>query len=208
MGSFCELTIGGRRYSAKVMAFSSNINTNFTSVQVRMRQDHFPIKVGHNDLQMQLIMRDHSELQWFAEYIRRHHMLALGKDAATCSISWPERNMNDWTGFITGVRQGEKMGVTSPTVIIQVSLVDSLSTRRTWTSSSGSPFEELYEGEIPDLPILDPMTNRNSRTQSTSETSGFAKPSTPIDNITGRPLINTDRVNSWNPNRIDITRGR
>ena len=154
--SFLQLICGGRAYEAKVMAYDSTIDGEFVSAQTKIGKQHFPFKTEHTDINFSLIMRNHAELQWFAEFVRRHHMIALGNDAQTMRLNWPERGIDNWSGFVKSIQTGEQMGITAPRVVISFILIDSLTSRRTWTASSGGDFSEIYDGYDGSLPFLSP----------------------------------------------------
>ena len=154
-GSFLQIQMGGQNYHAKVMDFTSDLQSQIASSQTRDYVQHFPSKVSQPNLYLSLQMRDQAEARSFQSLVRQTQGQALYRNTLA-NFFWPQRGIRDWTGAILTCQAGEKVGETSPILSIEVLLVDSLVSRRTWSSSEGSDFDEIYAGEIPDIPLLDP----------------------------------------------------
>lgn len=159
-GSFLQIQMGGQNYRAKVMDFTSDLQAQIASSQTRDYVQHFPSKVSQPNLYLSLQMRDQAEARSFQSLVRQTQGQALYRNTLA-NFFWPQRGIQDWTGAILTCQGGEKVGETSPILSIEVLLVDSLVSRRTWSSSEGSDFDEIYSGEIPDIPLLDPSGKKD-----------------------------------------------
>lgn len=155
MNSFLRIYLGGVTYTAKVLAFNTVMVSSIQSVQTKRYLQHFPIKVEQPSLSLVLQTRGVREAQSLARLVRRHHEQALSGDPQPAIFSWPERGIDDWSGFILACDMGESVSDPFPHISLEVQLVDSMVSRRTWNSSTASPVEAIYQGEIPDLPSLD-----------------------------------------------------
>lgn len=175
--SFLQMTVYGTRYHAKVLSFSGDIVSNINSVQTQRMQQHFPFKVSQPTLSMTLQMRNQLEAEYF-QVLGRLSQATAWANAETVNFFWPQRGMMDWRGVILSVQAGDKVGQTSPVIMIEILLTDNMVSERTWGSSSGTEFEQIYAGEIPDIPLIEP----SRRTQ---------PPGTFTDNLTPpRPPTN------------------
>lgn len=182
-GSFLRMTAGSQEYVAKVLSFSSDSNANINSVQTQRMQQHFPFKVVQPNLSLTLQMRDKHESYRFQRFVRISQGSALSR-ASLVNLFWPQRSMNDWKGVIMSVQAGEKVGDTSPVLMVEITLVDSMVSQRTWASSEGSDFEQIYAGEIAYIPLIEP--NRQDQPPGTF-TDGL-KPPTSITTETGKDV--------------------
>lgn len=172
-GSFLRITIHGIDFNAKVNEFSSDLTSSINSVQTRTAQQHFPFKNDQSSLSLALQMRDQEEAKIFQSLVRLSQVDALGA-ANMANFFWPQRGMMDWKGAIMSIQSGERVAQTSPIIVIDVMLVESMISSRTWASSIPPEFKDIYEGqEIPDVPLLEP--NRHYRDQ-TGETGAFSPP--------------------------------
>lgn len=154
-GSFLTMTVAGNTYQAKVMEFSSDLSSNINSVQTQRALHHFPFKVTQPSLSMTLQMRGQVEATFFQTLVRLSQAKAL-TESSLVNLFWPQRGIMDWRGVILSVQVGERVGQTAPIIMIEFLLVDSHISERTWTSSAGSDFDQIYAGEIPDIPLLEP----------------------------------------------------
>lgn len=182
-GSFLRMTADSQDYVAKVLSFSSDTTSNINSVQTQRMQQHFPFKVTQPNLSLTLQMRDKHEAYRFQRFVRISQGLALSR-ASLVNFFWPERSMNDWRGMIMSVQAGEKVGETSPILMIEVALADSMVSQRTWASSQASDFEQIYAGEIAYIPLIEP----NRQDQPPGTFTGGLKPPTSITTETGKDV--------------------
>lgn len=180
-GSFLVMTVGGRQYQAKVIEFSSDVTSNIISSQTQRALHHFPFKVNQPTLALTLQMRDKTEAEYFQKFVRLSQVESFMK-ASLVNLFWPQRGMMDWKGAVLSVQAGERVGTTTPIIMIELILVDSMVSSRTWASSTGTDFEQIYAGEIPDIPLLDP--GRPSRGQPGDP---LLKPPRPITDE-GKPI--------------------
>lgn len=154
-GSFMTISLAGRDYRAKVVSFNSTVTSQISSVQTQLLAQHFPHKVSQSTLSLTLQMRNKTEARGFYNLVRNSQLRAL-QSLTLVSLFWPQRDIQDWTGVILSVQAGERADVTSPVVSFDLLLVDSLVSRRTWINSSATDFDQIYAGEIPDVPRVDP----------------------------------------------------
>lgn len=158
-GSFLQMTIAGRVIDVWCLDFSSDLQATLTSAQTQRMVQHFPFRVTQPGLQLTLQTRDRVEAEYIQKLARSSQLDALS-NATLVNFFWPQRGMLDWTGIITNCIGGEQVGQTAPTLNIEVFLIDSMVSERTWGQSQASDFASIYYGEIPDIPLLDPSRNR------------------------------------------------
>jgi hypothetical protein len=126
----------GESWDLNVLAFTAPIVSSITSVQTRPMLQHFPIKVNQDGIELTVIFRSEAEFERFQAFVRRHQVNAqrmgtVGIDAALVTLSWPERNISNWTGIIKEFRAGGERFNPAPHAKIGVSLVTSMVATRT-----------------------------------------------------------------------------
>lgn len=161
----------GGKMDWKVTAFTSPLTGTIMSAQLRDLESHYPIKASQQMLELQLQTSSVQEMHDIQEFIRRTQVGALGESAPLMTMWWPVRNIENWTGIPMTVQAGGERFIQAATMNVRVQLVDSLISERTFTSSSGSPYENIV-GTL----IKDSLFGNG---KPTDDTSGFVPPAQP-----------------------------
>lgn len=172
----------GRSYTLNVVEFSANIAATISSFQVQAHQHHFPIRVDQPDLTLTVIFPTESEKVDFQNFVRSHQMnaLTLNTSPPWVTLWWPERNIDNWTGYITNYNAGSQRFDVAPGVSFGVALVDSMVSKRTTISSSGATFSSVFGPQVP----WGPSEMRNDRPEpssATDESGALTPPTFPAD---------------------------
>lgn len=181
----------GKQYKLNVTQFRSPMTAAINSVQTRKMIQHFPIRSGQPDINFTCKFRSNEDKHLFQAFVRDHQINAQTDNTdmkGMVTLWWPERNIENWTGYITEFRVVETRFVYAPSVTFGVALVDSLMSERTRMASFGSPLANLLGQQIPPYqgpgPLLDdsllrpptPPSASNSETSSPSATPPAAIP--------------------------------
>lgn len=149
------LKSGADRIKLNVTQFRSPMSASINSVQTRTRMHHFPIRAGQPDIQFTVQFRSIADHHDFRDFVRRHQRGALEDNYATqrasagaITLLWPERGINNWTGYIVSMPVREARFDYAPRVTFGVALVDSLLSERTFGFSLGSDFFSVVGQEI------------------------------------------------------------
>lgn len=116
-------------WQLNVTSFSSPITAQITSVQTKTMAHHYPIKVTQPDLQLSVQFVSETEFEKFQKFVRSHQQDAQAT-AKLVFLSWPERNIDNWTGIIKQFKAGGMRRNYAPKASFSVDLVDSLVSSR------------------------------------------------------------------------------
>ena len=134
----------GYGFALNVTQFRSPMSSGINTVQTHNMLQHFPIRCGQPDIQFSVIFRGQDEKHEFQNFVREHQVQALTETdthVRDINLLWPERNILNWTGYISQYKVDERRFLTAQTVTFGVDLVNSLMSSRTTVSSTGSsPF--------------------------------------------------------------------
>lgn len=148
----------GARFNLNVTQFRSPMSASITSAQTRKMAHHFPIRAGQPDIQFTVQFRSIDDHHKFRDFVRDHQLNTQNVDYSTrdgmVTLMWPERDIVNWTGYITTMPGREARFEYAPIVTFGVSLVDSLLSERTLDFSRGNSFWSVAGPQIPDY-ILD-----------------------------------------------------
>lgn len=143
------------------------MSATINSTQVRKMQHHFPIRAGQPDVQFTAQFVSQDEKHKFQQFVRDHQINAL-EDAyinqtsskGMITLLWPERDIKNWTGYITSVPVQEVRFDYAPKLTFGVVLVDSMMNTRTFTTSLGSSEDSIFGIEISKyIPDAEDITN-------------------------------------------------
>lgn len=162
-----QLILRGHRnavFKLNITQFRSPMSATINSVQTRRMAHHFPIRAGQPDIQFtahfanlddkhqfQNFVRDHQRNTFDADYLSDS---ALSRGAVT--LNWPERDIINWTGYITSLPVVEPRFEYAPKVTFGVTLLDSLMSTTTTQFSLGRSFWAVAGPQIPAWLAFDP----------------------------------------------------
>lgn len=136
-----------KRFELNVTQFRSSMSASINSVQTRKMMHHFPIRAGQPDIQFTVQFRSISDHHEFRDFARSHQRNALddrysSSDTSTGMIKllWPERDINNWTGYIVNMPGRDARFEYAPRITFGVALVDSLLSERTFNLSLGNNY--------------------------------------------------------------------
>lgn len=151
----------GYQFALNVTQFRSPMSSGINSVQTHTMLQHFPIRAGQPDIQFTVLFRGQDEKHEFQNFVRQHQQQALTETPANIrdvNLLWPERNIMNWTGYITSFRVDERRFVTAQSVTFGVDLVNSLLSARTTVSSTGTPYQNVFGPQIAEWSsAIDPL---------------------------------------------------
>lgn len=154
--------IGVGTLDLKVTGFNTGLRGVLNSAQTKTKLQHFPFKADQQSLQLQVVCNGWPEYRTLQDFVRGHHLNALpAARNPEVDLWWPERGMYHWTGYIKKMQAGDDRFNIAPKASLEILLVDSLLSEKTWSSSLADPFEELYGSDIggtrdPNDPIYGP----------------------------------------------------
>lgn len=135
----------GARFKLNVTQFRSPMSAAINSVQTRTMAHHFPIRAGQPDIQFTVQFRSISDHHEFRDFARKHQRNALTdnyRSSATSNgqivLSWPERDINNWTGYIVTMPGRDVRFEYAPRMTFGIALVESLMSQRSFNFSLGS----------------------------------------------------------------------
>lgn len=149
-----QLVVNGHRgsqFKLNVTQFRSPLAATINSVQTKTMLQHFPIRAGQPDIQFTVQFASMDDKHEWQDFVRDHQRNAQSDANGMITLSWPERNIDNWTGYITSLPVREEWSVFAPRMTFGVMLVDSLVSQRTRMSSSGSGASSLFGIQIPSL---------------------------------------------------------
>ena len=140
----------GREFTLNVTQFRSPMSAAINSVQTHTMLQHFPIRCGQPDIQFTVMFARKEDKTIFQAFVRDHQVLARdqGDEDRTVTLFWPERNINNWTGYISAFQVAERRFDQSPVVTFGVDLVESMMSVRTTVSSRGSGWTSIWGDQI------------------------------------------------------------
>lgn len=120
-----------KEFKLNVTQFRSPMSAAITSVQTRKMMQHFAIRCGQPDINFTVRYASMKDKHEFESFVRRHMLESQDEKDAEVSLWWPERNIENWTGFITQYSVIERRFETAPAATFGVSLVDSMMSEKT-----------------------------------------------------------------------------
>jgi hypothetical protein len=137
------------QFNLNITQFRSVMNATITSVQTRPMLQHFPVRCGQPDVQFTALFASQADRQYFQYFVRDHQVNSQTDNDGTVKLWWPERNINNWTGFITDWHAVERRFTTAQAVTFGVLLVDSMMSTRTYVSSYTNGWQSIWGPQVP-----------------------------------------------------------
>lgn len=144
-------SLAGGQMWWKITDFTSPLTGTLSSAQLRNLESHYPIKASQQMLELEIQTRSIDEMHAIQTFVRRTQLGALGGASPLMKMWWPQRNIDNWTGIPLGIQGGGERFIQAAKVNVRIQLVDSLISERTYTSSSGTPFDDIIGTVIPPL---------------------------------------------------------
>lgn len=141
----------GYGFALNVTQFRSPMSASITTAQTKTMLQHFPIRCGQPDIQFTVMFRGQQEKHDFQSFVREHQVSALTETdthVRDVNLLWPERNIMNWTGYISTYKVDERRYLTAQSVTFGVDLVNSLLSTRTTISSRGTPWQRVAGPQI------------------------------------------------------------
>lgn len=175
--------------SLNVISFSSPISQSIPSAQTKSMIHHYPYKVSQPQVRFQVIFRSEEDYEAFQNFVRKHHLAMISEGSSTPEITmwWPERGINNWTGFIREFQAGGQKSNPAPKAEFVVELVDSFISRKTTQSSFGSPFSRIFGNQIASLKSPSWFKLPSIPSSQSPPPSGASTPSSTIPPLTPLP---------------------
>ncbi|AVO24991.1 hypothetical protein KHQ84_gp051 [Rhodococcus phage Finch] len=134
-----------------VLNFNSPMVGEMRTSQTKMAKHHYPIRASQQSLQLNVVFAGWAPYRAMQDFVRRHHVRAMQSvEQPEVNLWWPERGMNNWTGVIKEFLAGDERFNIAPKAQIELLLVDSMLSEKTWTSSFGEDFSKFFETDIGD----------------------------------------------------------
>lgn len=158
-------------FNLHVTSFTTPLRGQIESSQTKKAQHHYPRKAGQQQLALQCVFPSTRNYMEFQTFVRRSHTNAIGTTLnPELSIWWPERGMDGWSGVITSIQAGDERFNHVPQAQIEMLLVDSMLSHKTFASSYAGAFSNFFDNDIgnpsdilgfilPSLPAFGPNPN-------------------------------------------------
>ena len=165
-----------------VIRFQSPLYGTIVSAQAKHLVYHFPIKLNQPDIRFDVVFRSEYDYELFQSFVRSHQVNALTQQAhPELTLFWPERNIDNWSGFIKNLICGGKRFNPVPRATFVIELVDSMVASRTRMGSFGVDFWQVVGPEIQDSVLNLPSVPWQQQPVPPGYTSGPSAPgSTPL----------------------------
>lgn len=170
----------GQKFKLNVTQFRSPMTASINSVQTRKMLQHFPIRSGHPDINFTCQFRSQDDKHVFQAFVRDHQLNAQTDENGMVTLFWPERNIENWTGYIVEFAVAERRFEYAPRVTFGVSLIDSLMSERTTVSSFGAHWSSIWGPQIPPYQGPGPLDVDNMLKPPTPPGSDTPTPPTPL----------------------------
>ena len=132
-----------------VTSFSTPLQGQISTSQTKKAQHHYPRKAGQQKLMLQCVFPSTQNYMDFQKFVRTSHTNAIGTTSnPELSIWWPERGMEGWSGVVTSIEAGDERFNHVPKAQVDMLLVDSLLSQKTFASSYGGAFAQFFDNDI------------------------------------------------------------
>ena len=136
-------------FSLHVTSFATPLRGQIESSQTKKAQHHYPRKAGQQNLTLQCVFPSTRNYMDFQAFVRRSHTNAVGTTSnPELAIWWPERGIEGWSGVITSIEAGDERFNHVPKANIEMLLVDSMLSQKTFASSFGESFLNFFNNDI------------------------------------------------------------
>lgn len=150
-----------QQFTMNVTGFTSPIYGSISSAQTRNMSVCFPTKMSQPDIQFDVQFTSITDFANFALFVRNHQQTAL-TTSTPALLNWPERNINNFSGFIQKFQAGGAKSLYAPTARFSVSLVNSTVSSRTVVASIANPWNTVYGMGLVDGVLNQPSSANNS----------------------------------------------
>ena len=145
----------GARFRLDVTQFRSTMSASVNSVQTKTMMHHFPIRCGQPDIEFTVQFRSIDAQHEFQAFVRDHQRnTQKSQTKGMVTLFWPERNIDNWTGYIVSMPVRESRFEYAPKVTFGVMLIASLMSTLTTGSSRGASFWNIAGPQIPSIDDL------------------------------------------------------
>lgn len=151
-----------RQFTMNVTAFSTPIYGTISSAQTRTAAVHFPIKITQPEIQLDVIFDSEPAFEDFQRFVRNHQQMTL-QNTSLLTLTWPQRNIFNWTGVIRQFQAGGARFNYTPRARFVVDLIDSAVSARTDFASVASSWEAIYGGFGLSGSVLGPATGAEAQ---------------------------------------------
>jgi hypothetical protein len=132
-----------------VKSFNAPLQGQIQSSQTKRAKHHYPRKAGQQQLVLQCDFLSTKNYMDFQRFVRSSHTTAVGTtNNPEVNIWWPERGMEGWSGVITSIQAGDERFNSVPQAQIEILLVDSMLSQKTFASSYGETFSRFFDNDI------------------------------------------------------------
>lgn len=164
-----KMTLRGHRgveFKLNVTQFRSTMSAAITSAQTRTMAQHFPVRAGQPDIQFTVQFRSIDDKHKFQNFVRDHQRYSLtadhskaGRDqAGMVTLTWPQRGIDGWQGYITSLSVREARFEYAPRITFGVLLIGSMLSIRTYVNSrGGNNYSDIIANQLPDFGTPDDL---------------------------------------------------
>lgn len=187
MGSNLIISNVTQQFTMNVTGFSSPMYESIASAQTNSMAVFFPIKMSQPNMHFDVQFANDTDFMNFQFFVRNHQTMAVGL-TQPLTLSWPERNIINFTGVIQKFVGGQSRANYAPTASFDVSLFNSTVSTTTIVASIANPWFTIYGlgmvdgvlggGTVPSALALDsygqqivPVTNTGTGSTTTSTAS-------------------------------------
>lgn len=132
-----------QQFTLNVTGFDSPLYESITSAQTRTMAVYFPVKMSQPNMQFDVQFTSQADFMNFQLFVCNSQQTALSTSTPV-TLNWPERNINNFTGFIQKFQSGGAKALYAPTARFEVSLINSTVSTRTVVASVANPWMTVY----------------------------------------------------------------
>jgi hypothetical protein len=163
-------TNDGKQFALNVESFRSPIFTTFNGAQTKTQYQWFPLKVNQPELEFNVQFASEFDYEAFQIYVRNSQVSSLAMTTGTPQVTlyWPQRNINNWSGYIRSFKAGGRRANYAPRATFTVDLATSLVSTLAHSASFGVLFS-IING----LGLSTPGSNQTDNAISSPSSSGI-----------------------------------
>jgi hypothetical protein len=150
-----------QQFTMNVTGFSSPIYGSISSAQTNSMAVYFPTKMSQPDIQFDVQFASIIDFTAFSLFVNGHQQTAL-LTSTPVMLNWPERNINNFTGFIQKFQAGGAKAIYAPTARFTVSLINSTVSTQTIVASVANPWFTVYGIGLADGVLNQPSSANGS----------------------------------------------
>jgi hypothetical protein len=138
-------------FTMNVLQFSAPMFGTMMSGQTKKKIVYFPIKAQQPQLELEVIFASVADYNGFQAFVRATQLNALTNDIEPgVTLTWPQRNILNWTGVIRNFQAGGERFVYAPKARFVIDLIDCFVSSRTTIASQAPIFDTVYGLGSPD----------------------------------------------------------